>query len=161
MPDCQQMRCKITPLPSIPLPIRCFSVPLSCPVIVEMRSGKVKWIENQLAECFCLFFSPSYFQKHFCCSGHLWIDLLWVTMVKSDQYKGIIKGLQQQCYSDAVQDSQSQSCSHFILLSRRSISSPPLSLCTFQREVFASLSSFRDKRNVYVHLTHREPVLIK
>lgn len=37
--------------PSHPL----FLCPCLCPLIVRMRSGEVKWIENQLAECFCLF----------------------------------------------------------------------------------------------------------
>lgn len=50
---------------SPPLPSRCFSVPVSCPVIVRMKRGEVKWIENQLAECFCLFHQPSYFPKAF------------------------------------------------------------------------------------------------
>lgn len=50
---------------SPPLPSRCFSVPVSCSVIVRMKRGEVKWIENQLAECFCLFHQPSYFPKAF------------------------------------------------------------------------------------------------
>ena len=59
------------------------------------------------------------FRKRFSCSGHLWIDLLWVTMVQSDQYKGIIKDSYRPRDSDAARSARcSPSCSHFLLPSR-------------------------------------------
>lgn len=138
-------------------PIRCSSVPFSCPVIVGMRSGEVKWIENQLAECFCLFFSLPYLRKlfelqrssanRFTVGHHSRVWSIW------RHHQGLLR---------ATTVMRCKIRSYFPLLARH-ILSPSLSFWAphLPGGAPASLSSFSDKRNVHVDLTHREPILIK
>lgn len=137
----------------LPPPIRCFSVPFSCPVIVRMRSGEVKWIENQLAECFCLFFLlfPKAFQLQRSSVNRFTVGDHGTVWSIQRHHQGLLA-------AKLVTLKKIPSLSHSYFLPHISSLSPSLALWG---GVCASLSSFRDKRNVHTHLPHREPVLIK